>query len=247
LDAAITNHSPDTGLKTSTTITSQYDRVSVEAKQPVVNPSSSNGVGAWIERFPKVKNTPDGWTKSTIANKPEDFQKAGELPRPPFLITFQNPDTGSIAITHSYNKEEDLFRDENANLGKKAIRWSDMIMDNWRTTADTKVQDLKYIFRDNIQDPNDDVEITTKELIDDALKVVGKGGNDPNEAVATSFNKNTKGEEKNGYDILAGSDHVDRVLKMLADNHNELGGLNVVVITVVKQDGTYNLAIQLQR
>jgi hypothetical protein len=75
-------------------------------------------------------------------------------------------------------------------------------------------------------------------------------GKDPSENIKLEIPRPTATSsqaEKDAYNTLAGTVHVDRVVKMLKDHHQELGDLNIQSIFVVKNGVEYNLAIQLTK
>jgi hypothetical protein len=244
LDEAMGKSDQDVGSKIE--VTNVYDRPDdVPLKElPVEAPSQGM---PWITRVSQIKNEPEGWLISIVKNKPEDLTAAGMAPRKPILVTKQKPGKeGAIIISESFNKQQDLFHLD-PSTGKKPMRWSDMVMDNWRVSSGAGVQDLRYIFRNNIEEADEEFNIpSTPKLIDEALKVRGKGGIDKDEDLFLNFPKASIGADKDAYNILAGSLHVDRVLKMLNDHRRELGDLNIESIAVVKQDEEYNLAILLK-
>lgn len=237
LDDAITHNLADTGSKDN--IELKYDRISQKGEVTPILPIS--GRNAWFSAKEFGMDNDLSWTRSVIKNKQENLNTIGESNRPPILITFENPEKGAILVSKSSNKEEDIFVTDPDDMSDLPTRWSDMTMDNWRTTAGpANVKNLKWIFRDNIVNSDEDLP-STEALIDKALQLKGEGEVGPIEFPAQST-----GIIKDAYNALAGSIHVDRVVKMLADHHIELGDLTIESIWVLKGDGEYNLAIQLK-
>jgi hypothetical protein len=237
LDNAIKNNKPDTESKQN--IVPLYTRDINDRDAPVVQAQP------WFSPF-GILNKPENWKSSVVRNSPQQLQRIEEQSRPLILKTYQNPNQGAILIAKSANKEEDaLVTDPIAST--PATRWSDMVMDNWRVIAGNDKQNLRWILRDNIQDADDELNIPSAQgLIDQALKLMGK---DPSENIQLEIPRPTATSsqaEKDAYNTLLGTVHVDRVVKMLKDHHQELGGLNIQSIFVVK-NGEYNLAIQLTK
>jgi hypothetical protein len=238
LDNAIKNNQPDTGSKQS--IVPLYARDDPVDDLPVAQSQ------AWFLQF-GIQNEGESWKSLVVKNSEKQLQRIEEGSRPPILKTYQSPNQGAILITKSENKEEDALVTDSIE-GTPATRWSDMVMDNWRFTAGNNKQNLKCILRDNIRDADEEFNIPSAQgLIDQALKLMGK---DPSENIKLEIPRPTATSsqaEKDAYNTLAGTVHVDRVVKMLKDHHQELGDLNIQSIFVVKNGVEYNLAIQLTK
>jgi hypothetical protein len=237
LDDAIKTKEPDTGSKQN--IEPLYARAIKNNDAPAFSDH------IWFLRF-GIGDEGESWSSSTVRNSAQQLQRIKEGSRPPILKTYQNPSQGAILIAKSANKEEEaLVTDSIAST--PATRWSDMVMDNWRVAAGNNKKNLKWILRDNIQDADEEFDIPSAQgLIDQALKLMGK---DPSENIALEISRPTATSSqavKDAYNTLLGTVHVDGVVKMLKDHHQELGGLNIQSIFVVK-DGEYNLAIQLTK
>lgn len=245
LDVSISNKQADTGSKQN--IEPLYTRVNTGNNGPPVLQQDSQ-TPAWFEQF-GYQNTKGGWTSSVVTNSEEQIQRLANLEEAApatILKTYQNPDNagGVILVSKSENKNEDALV-TNPVPGTPATRWSDMVMDNWRQTSGTNIQNLKWIFRDNVQDADEEANLPSSQgLIDKALEIMGQDSDKDIKFEIPKPIPTSPQTEKDAYYTLAGTVHVDRVVKMLKDHHQELGDLEIQSIFIVKA-GEYNLAIQL--
>lgn len=149
--------------------------------------------------------TESKWTKSFIHNKDNQNPKTDNM----ILTTYQDKEQRGMIIEDSRNKENDLAPPQDM------LRWSDMVMFNLRDTFGEEAPTLHYMIQNNIAGGSS--AAVTQHLIENAIKrthgdrtKVNTFRSDPDAPGITS-------DELAAYQLIAGSDHADRVLKMLAD------------------------------
>lgn len=164
----------------------------------------------WLNKqFPEIKYSDEvDWRTSTIRNQGVDA--SGNTDNV-ILLTYERPDVGTMVIADSKNAEKDALK------GKpEQLRWSDMVMNNWVEASKIpgkNPDELKYMIRNNIQD-GDSAQQTQIAINAAILRIKGDGT-----AMQTfrSDPKKASDDELAAYQLIAGTAHGDRVLKMLAD------------------------------
>lgn len=183
----------------------------------------------------------DSWVLSKISN-PEKINKKLERD---ILQTYENPQERAIIVHESFGQERDLVPE-----AEKA-RWSDMIMYNWKKACErtgTAPDTLNYILRESIR--SGDSATRTKELIDAAIKKVDGKREEVNVFRSGTTNVVGSPAERTAFEMLAGSDHVNRVLKMLADYPQTMRNVRIDSLSVTTSDtktseDEYNILIKL--
>ncbi|EFR02320.1 hypothetical protein MGYG_05317 [Nannizzia gypsea CBS 118893] len=97
------------------------------------------------------------------------------------------------------------------------LRWSDVTFEGWKEHAGDDAKNLRWIVRNNI------INQGTIATIREALRRTGRN-TDKRAEFAPDPNDNTMNE---AFTALAGTPNVKGVFHMLADHHNELGGLTI--------------------
>lgn len=193
----------------------------------------------------------DGWTSTIIRNK--------EGSRGTILQTKQLAKANTLIVDLSDKNQDSYFISRDPPKMAKAMRWSDMVMANWKETCDndvTCIQDLKYVFQHHImlnQQFEYRSETSTGQLlcaIEDLMKCKGMREIEPGEKdKVITFTRD--GETGDFFLALLGTPHADRVNKMLADYWQELNGLEIRAFHANYQDTVsnkiWNLIIELGR
>jgi len=176
------------------------------------------------------------WTGSTITNPDTPFKE--------ILTTFEDKGQKTMIIKDSKNRDNDMYRTPDGEPNDpRMLRWSEMVMDNWRQVASDAVGDLKFMVRDNIGTTE------TQDAINAAITRVTAGGKGDANAMQT-FRRTAEGDELAGYQLIAGTVHGERVLKMLKDYHGELGNLKIDAFHVFRPgttggpSGQYSIVIE---
>ncbi|KAF2004677.1 hypothetical protein P154DRAFT_571887 [Amniculicola lignicola CBS 123094] len=172
-------------------------------------------------------NSFDDWRQTLVSNKgAKKNAKEDEKPYLDMLETYDLAEIRTMVIAQSKNKELKAVE------GDPPLRWSDMVMEIWRTAA-TKANinpsELRFMVRDNIRTQN---RATEKAIDDSIAKVTANGRGDP-KAMQT-YRRDSTGDELAAYQLIAGTPHGDRVLRMLGDFHTELRNLNIQAFHVFR-------------
>jgi hypothetical protein len=183
------------------------------------------------------------WSHSTIRN-PLTVNNKLEAS---ILETYENINSRAIVIRDS-KKDNDMKLPEN-----ERARWSDMTMHNWLQACSHNPaippDSLQYILRENIMAGSS--ASRTRELIDNALQKAGM-----NPAEVNTFRSGVVPgplpAEITGFEILSGSDHVNRVHRMLADypatmQNVRIESLTVTTIHTDSAENAYNILIKLTK
>lgn len=203
--------------------------------------------------------TNTNWQKRTIFR----VDGTGSSETDPIVLSYQDVVQGAMVVKASYNKKLDPTA---------KAKWSQMIMDNLRTAAEEIIKEKgedgtmkldgeqvtaadlvkrwKYIFRDNIQDEtttsaSTGITLDTPKAIDAVfakLKV----------ATTKTLTLDANSQDPDvivSYDFMAAQTHVDRVLLVLKDYSQELGGLKISKLHLHHMDnpvtGVYDIIIEL--
>lgn len=182
------------------------------------------------------------WTSSQIRNP----QHINDAPDRWILESAQSVQEKFLVIRESRGQQFDK-----APEGQRAA-WSDMTMHTWKQACSGRISpdSLKYILRENIL--AGDSAKRTRMLIDNAIQRVNG-----NPAQVNVFRSGTTGttvlaDERMAFEILAGSDHVNRVLRMLADYPQTMKNVRIESLSVTTSatetaDNAYNILIKLTK
>lgn len=97
------------------------------------------------------------------------------------------------------------------------LRWSDITFEGWKEHAGDDVKNLRWIVRNNIINPGTSATIR---------EAIGRVGGKADKRVEFSPDPNNSNMNE-AFTALAGTPNVKGVYHMLADHHNEMGGLKV--------------------
>lgn len=197
-----------------------------------------------IDDFWLTKNLPGAnykdiynqdWRTDDIRNK--DAKETGpEAADNIILKTHEHPESGIMIIKES-RKEKDTE--------ESGAKWTDMVMDNWVQACkdkETDPSDLKFMIRDNIhfdadvnkgrrEDMDKKVSAAKTQLaIEHALQRINADGTVPR--TFRSDPKVANNDELAGYQLIAGTAHGDRVLKMLTDYPQTMKNVQIESFTV---------------
>jgi hypothetical protein len=172
-----------------------------------------------IPEGPQIIET--GWVRQDVVMKGAKSENG--LSPPMVLETYGSSEMKSMVISESKNKELDP---------KPALRWSDMVMDHWKTVAGSNAKDLHYMIRSNIRTDRTTSDMDMMSAVDLAVARAGTKGADV--STVKTFRRISEGDEKINYQLIAGTTHGDRVLKMLGDYHGGMGNLNIAAFHVYK-------------
>jgi hypothetical protein len=225
----------------------EYDRIVVRKHSP---PIESDKIGFLGQNDVQVSFSMEKtWTMSTIRNQAGRNPKIDDNILEYFTVleSFISPQDRGIVITDSNNKGNETA------AAQDRLRWSDMAMfdvkDAFRT-AKIDPSDLEYIILKSIHDGLSAAK--TQEFIGAAIKrMAGDRGSvntfrsDPDAPGITT-------DEIAAYQLLAGSDHVHRVLLMLKDYPTSMKNVRIEslsVTTPATRDATdeYNIVIKLAK
>lgn len=140
---------------------------------------------------------------------------------PMVLETYGSKDMQTMLISSSRNRELDP---------NPSLRWSEMVMKHWDTFTGGNVRDLRFMVRNNIDTDRAGPKMDTRSATDLAVTRAGQNGADT--TTVQTFRRVSEGEEKINYQLIAGTPHGDRVLKMLGDYHGRMGNLNIAAFHV---------------
>ena len=197
----------------------------------------------WLNKqFPEIEYSENvDWRTSTIRNQGVDI--SGHTDNV-ILSTYERPQVGTMIIADSKNAEKDALK------GKpEQLRWSDMVMNNWvkasKDEGNENPDKLKYMIRNNIQD-GDSAQQTQTAINAAILRTKGDGT-----AMQTfrSDPKKAGDDELAAYQLIAGTAHGDRVLKMLADYPKTMKNVRIEsfsVFTPKTQPGPGEYAIVIK-
>ncbi|KAL7628438.1 hypothetical protein AAE478_002641 [Parahypoxylon ruwenzoriense] len=225
----IFNDKPDTGSKTPV-VSTTLEYKAVSKKSAPIGPNN----GDYLKEFGIQGTNKETWKARLIyKDNGESSKKA------PIVETTQDIEQGAIAVKQSWNKERDP---------SPKAPWTQMVMDNWRSTSGDKVKDLKYMIRDNIQEidtrDSSGIVLNTPVAIREAYSKMGANTHNS----LTLNPKSTKADEVAAYELMAAQTHVARVLQLLKDYHQELGNLRITKIHLTHVDHdvarSYNIVIE---
>jgi hypothetical protein len=223
------------------TVPTKYDRIVVKEHTP---PIESDEIGFLGQDGIQVSfSTEKIWTLSTTRNQ------AGLNPKIDnnILESYTSPQDRGIVITDSRNKENDMA------AAQDRLPWSDMamfdVMDAFRT-AKINPSELRYIIQNSIQGGPSAAK--TQEFIDAAIKRTGGDRGSVNTFRSDPGAPGITTDEIAAYQLLAGSDHVHRVLLMLKDYPTSMKNVRIEslsVTTPATRDATdeYNIVIKLAK
>jgi hypothetical protein len=203
------------------TVSTKYEHVVAPNSAPPISPDETGFLGQ--DGLQVSFSTGSTWTISTTRNQ------AGVNPKMDnnILETYINPKDRGIVIMDSRNKENDL------SAPQDKLPWSDMVMFDFRTafqTAGVNPNELRYMIRSNIDGASSADK--TQEYIEGAIvrtagdrAKVNTFRSDPNASGVTT-------NELAAYQLLAGSDHVHRVLLMLKDYPTTMKNVRIESLSV---------------
>ncbi|USP75888.1 hypothetical protein yc1106_03162 [Curvularia clavata] len=169
----------------------------------------------------------------------------GKLPQP-ILRTHMNPKDRVMIVAESFNGEHDLLKS-----GK--MRWSDMAMYDLKEafkTGGVNPDELKYMVRHNIEGGGS--ASNTRNYIEKAIEITQGDRANVNTFRSDPYAPGITPQELAAYQLLAGSDHVHRVLLMLKDYPATMKNVRVESLRVYTPDtpGTddgYHIVIMFTR
>lgn len=219
-------------------VSTKYDRVVVFNKAP---PIDSDEIGFLGQDGLQVSfSTERTWIASATRNQ------AGVNPKMDnnILETYTSTNDRGIVIVDSRNRENDLL------AAQDRLPWSDMAMFDLKTAfqeAKEKPDELRYMIRTNIQGGSSAVQ--TQEYIEGAIVRTAGDGTKVNTFRSDPDAPGVTTNELAAYQLLAGSDHVHRVLLMLKDYPTTMRNVrieSVSVTTPATKDATdeYNIIIK---
>jgi hypothetical protein len=228
-------------------VPTKYDRIVVKKHSPPIESDKIRFLGQdGIQVSFSMEKT---WTLSTTRKQAGRNSKIDDNILESFTVleSFISPQDRGIVITDSNNKGNDTA------AAQDRLRWSDMAMFDVKDafqTAKIDPSELKYIILNSIQ--GDPSAAKTQEFIDAAIKrTAGDRGSvntfrcDPDAPGITT-------DEIAAYQLLAGSDHVHRVLLMLENYPTSMKNVRIEslsVTTPATRDATdeYNIVIKLAK
>jgi hypothetical protein len=229
------------------TVPTKYDRIVVKKHSP---PIDSDKIGFLGQDGIQVSfSTEKIWTLSTTRNQAGLSPKIDNDILESFTILefFISPQDRGIVITDSSNKGNDTA------AAQDRLPWSDMIMfdvmDAFRT-AKINPNELRYMIQNSIQGGPGAAK--TQEFIDAAIKRTAGDRGSVNTFRSDPDLPGITTNEIAAYQLLAGSDHVHRVLLMLKDYPTSMKNVRIEslsVTTPATRDATdeYNIVIKLAK
>ena len=183
------------------------------------------------------------WIQATTRNQAGVNPKLDNI----ILDTSTSSKDRGIVISDSRNKENDLA------AGEDKVPWSDMVMFDLTRAfrdAEMKPSELQYMIRSNIMSGSSASK--TQGYIEEAIKRI-KG----NRSRVNTFRSDPAApgilpDEVAAYQLLAGSDHVHRVLLMLNDYPSTMKNVRVESLSVTTPategaEEVYNIVIKFTK
>jgi len=220
------------------TVSTKYEHVLFDERPSPISPDETGFLGQ--DGLQLSFSTEKTWVMSTTRNQAGVNPKLDNI----ILETYTSPKDRGIVIMDSRNKENDY------SAPQDKLPWSDMAMFDIKTAfqeAKVKPDELRYMIRGNI-DTGSSAEKTAECIEGAIVRTAGDRAkvntfrSDPNAPGVTT-------NELAAYQLLAGSDHVHRVLLMLKDYPTTMRNVRIEslgVTTPATKDATdeYNIIIK---
>lgn len=204
----------------------------------------------WLNKqFSDIRYTDDvEWRTSTIRNKGADTSGENAADNS-ILTTHERPEQHTMIIADSQNAEKDLLRGQPGML-----RWSDMVMNNWVEASKAvksgamNPNELRYMIQNNIRDG----ESAQQAQIAINAAIIRNKGDGTTMQTYRSDPKLAGDDELAAYQLIAGTAHGDRVLKMLGDYPQTMKNVRIESFSVftpktVPGPGEYAIMIKFYK
>ncbi|KAF2855907.1 hypothetical protein T440DRAFT_463255 [Plenodomus tracheiphilus IPT5] len=168
-------------------------------------------------------STTEKWRLSTIRNKDNQNPAMENI----ILQTYERKEDRAIVIFDSRNREKDLAPEQDR------LRWSDMVMYNLKNSFDDP-SDLRYMVRNTIDQGESAAK--TQALIETAIMRTKGDRTKVNVIRSDPKAPGITENELSAYQLVAGSDHCDRVLKMLTDFPETMRNVRIESLSVSTSD-----------